>query len=49
MNARETPNLKSNNSAQVDVLDIEAGENSAERLLHFFRQRQRRISDETGG
>jgi len=33
----------------MDILNIETGENSAERLLQFFRHRQRLISDETGG
>ena len=46
---QEVPNLQAIESANMDILNIETGENSAERLLQFFRHRQRLISDETGG
>ena len=49
MNTHKATKLQTAHSVPLDLLNIEAGENSAERLLHFFRQRQRRISDETGG
>jgi uncharacterized protein (DUF58 family) len=49
MSPKEIPDLQNIESARMDVLNIEIGENSAERLLQFFRHRQRLISDETGG
>jgi uncharacterized protein (DUF58 family) len=49
MDTPKAANLQTAQSSPLDLLNIEVGENSAERLLHFFRQRQRRINDETGG
>ena len=46
---QEAVELQANKSPQLDLINIEAGANSAECLLDFFRQRQRRIGDETGG
>ena len=49
MDTPKAANLQTAQSSPLDLLNIEVGENSAECLLHFFRQRLRRISDETGG